>query len=281
MATAGTVYFLANDTMLEFVIAFLNSFRAYNPGNALCLIPFDDECEQLLSLQSEYRFTVWADSDVLHRCDAISLRFHGRIVGHYRKLAMWSGEAEHFLYIDTDTVVLSNVDFVFRFLPAIDFLTSHSELPELRQWVWMDSIYATGILTDEQIRFSTNTGFIASRRALLSLDEVEKRLPSALELAPHMVLSCKEQPFLNYLMITSGLYFDSLSAIARRSGRMDIPCERWGGGEIGAVEGGRITSPKHPPVLLVHWAGEWQRLAEESLPNADLWSFYRSLRAPE
>ena len=50
--TQRGVYFLANDGILDMAIAFLNSFRTYNPSTALCLIPYADDVEQLTSLGS-------------------------------------------------------------------------------------------------------------------------------------------------------------------------------------------------------------------------------------
>ena len=279
MAPSRTIYFLANDAMYDFTVAFLNSLRAYNPANLLCFIPFDDDIERVLGLRDEYRFSVWSDRETLERCDEISRQFHGRTVGQYRKLAMWSGVHEQFLYIDTDTVVLGTVDFVFRYLREVAFLTSHSDHPDLTQWVWKPTIHSTGALTERQIGFSANTGFIASHRGLFSLDYVEAMLPDALVLAPHMELLCTEQPLLNYLFVTSDLRYDSLASIARRSDDPEMPRERWGGSHGLEVRDGRVTSPRMPPTLLVHWAGLWRSLAGGTLPYADLWRFYRSLRS--
>ena len=109
--TQRGVYFLANDGILDMAIAFLNSFRTYNPSTALCLIPYADDVEQFTSLHQQYNFTVWSDVDKLRWCDDISWSFHGCVVGQYRKLAMWEGPFDRFVYIDCDTVVLHNIDF--------------------------------------------------------------------------------------------------------------------------------------------------------------------------
>jgi hypothetical protein len=278
MPPSRTIYFLANDTMYEFVIAFLNSLRAYNPATPLCFIPYDEDVHRVRALEREYRFTTWSDAAVLARCDRISEQFHGTVVGQYRKLAMWEGSHEQFLYIDTDTVVLTNLDFVFGLLDAVAFLTSHSNLPDLRQWVWKPTMEQSGALTEAQIAFSANTGFIASHRGLLRFDVIQDRLKAALALAPHMELLCTEQPLLNYLFVTSDLRYDSLLMISARTSQPRIPRERWGGSQHMEIRHGRVTYPWYPPTLLVHWAGLWRRLAEGSLPYADLWRFYRDLR---
>lgn len=271
------VYFLANDVILDLAIAFLNSFRTFNPSISLCLIPFSHDIEQLGRLASRYDFSVWSDLTVLRRCDDISKAFHGSTVGQYRKLAAWEGQYDQFVYIDSDTVVLESIDFAFGYLSRFDFVTSHSNDPHIRKWVWKDSIYGTEALTQAQISFATNTGFITSQRGCLTVDEAFDRLPEAVKLADHMELLCTEQPFLNYLMVTSGRSYNSLAEIARRTGLLNIPAERWAGESTLVVRDGRVVWPDVPPTLLVHWAGEWHRARKENqpLPHHALWSFYR------
>jgi hypothetical protein len=277
------VYFLANDTILDQALGFLNSFRTYNPDLPLCLVPFADNADQVRALATRYRFTVWQDGDVLRRCDRISREFHnGRTMGQYRKLAMWTGDFDEFVYIDCDTVVLEPVDFVFEYLRRYDFLTSHSNYEEGRRWVWRESVYETGGLTRDQIEFAANTGFVASHSGLIDPEKIALNLAAPLALAPHMELLCAEQPLLNYLIVTSGLPYSSLSVVAAQTGDADIPQEKWAGRYIGRVENGRIASPDCRRVLLVHWAGEWQRIGSEGgqLPYHDLWHHYRAMSAP-
>ena len=171
-------YFLADDGILDMAIAFLNSFRTYNASISLCLIPYSDDIEQLTSLRRQYNFTIWRDVAALQWCDEISRLFHGRAVGHYRKLAMWGGSFDRFVYIDSDTVVLNNTDFALRYLERFDFLASHSDMPQIRRWVWKDSICATRALTERQISYAANTGFLASRRECLSRAQILARLPA-------------------------------------------------------------------------------------------------------
>lgn len=270
------VYFLANDRVYDQVVAFLNSFREHNPTIALRLIPFADDTTRVEALASRYGFSLWSDAEVLNRCDAISAQFHGEVVGHYRKLAAWEGEFDRFLYIDCDTVVLRPVDFVFEYLDRYDFLTSHSNIPTIRKFVWRDSIYDAAALTREQIRYAANTGFVASRRDALDLDRAEARLDGALALADHMELICCEQPLLNYLIVTSGRPYTSLSSIAAKTGDWGIPQERWAGMSIDMVPD---TQVPQPPILLVHWAGEWEKSRREGtpIPHRELWEHYRTL----
>ena len=273
-------YFLANDAILEQAIGFLNSFRTYNPTIPLCLIPFADDYSRIGALSGRYGFTVWRDENVLRRCDAISREFHdGRTMGQYRKLAMWTGPFDEFVYVDSDTIVLEPVDFVFEFLSRYGFVTSHSNIQEIRRWVWRDSIYQTNVLSRGQIAFAANTGFVVSRTGLIDPEAVWRDLAEPLSLAPHMELLCCEQPLLNYLMVTSGVRYSSLWVIAAKRRMTDMPLEQWAGDDIGRVEEGRLIPSRANRVLLVHWAGEWQRARDEGgkIPYYDLWQHYRAM----
>lgn len=285
------VYFLANDFILDRALAFLHSFRRYNPAMPLCLIPYADDIERLCALRDRYDFTVWADTTVLHRCDDISREFKdpNSPEGKFRKLALWEGEFDEFLYIDCDTVVLRDVGFIFTYLDEFAFVAGSSNYPVTRPLVWNDSIYQVGALTEEQIAYAASTGMLASRREHLRFDEVRRRLPAALALAPHMYLATCEQPVLNYLIVTSGLPYTSLYATWRATGAADIALERWAGMPVGEVRDGEIVAEHSPPVLVVHWAGLWYRGSTDvtlfpdfdpaDLPNYDLWSYYRDRAA--
>jgi hypothetical protein len=77
------------------------------------------------------------------------------------------------------------------------------------------------------------------------------------------------------IIVKSGRRYSSLYEIARRSRRLDIPLERWAGAWFGQVQGGIVSKPpNHAPILLVHWAGEWNRGRHQSHP---LWRFYRDM----
>ncbi|TDC85524.1 hypothetical protein E1193_02490 [Micromonospora sp. KC606] len=277
-------YFLANDAIFEQTVGFLNSFRLHNPTIPLCLVPFSDEHSHVSALAARYDFTVWRDDGILRRCDEISRRFHdGRTMGQYRKLAIWKGPFDEFVYIDSDTIVLDSVDFTFDHLSRHDFVTSHSNIPRIRHWVWRDSIYRTEALSAEQIEYATNTGFLVSRAGLLDPSTVWQNLAAPLSLAPHMELLCREQPLLNYLIVTSGRPYSSLSVIAAERNDPDIPQEQWAGHDIGRVEAGRLIPSQVNRVLLVHWAGEWHRIRTEggTLPYYDLWQHYRAMSGDE
>jgi hypothetical protein len=265
------VIFLASDSVIHLAVPFLRSFRRFNPGLPLCLIPFDTEISWLKSLQTTYDFTIFNNAEVLKWCDELSVNFHGHVHGQYRKLACWHTDFDSFVYVDVDTIILSELSFCFHLLAGFDFLTSHSDLPQIRRWVWRDSIREQSKLCGRQISFSANTGYIVSKAGLLSRSQVLYALPEALSISDHMELSTIEQPFLNFLIVTSSAHYSSLRTLARIYQRTDIPQEHWGGHEEPESCGGVVTEMKPFPVLLIHWAGVWRHGVHL---RSKLWQFY-------
>lgn len=275
------VYFLANDKVYELAVAFLNSFRFHNKDMALCLIPYDNDFSKIVALSEVYSFTVFGQPQLLAGCDAISEKFHGKTLGAYRKFVAWEGPFDEFMYIDIDTVVLDSVDFAFSNLAHCDIFTSHSNIESIRKWVWKDSIFEKNALSEPQIAFAANTGCFTSKKALLTLNHVLDRVPSALALKDDMELACMEQPFLNYVIVTSGLRYGSLLMFLVNGVNPNVKLEMWAGNPGATVEGGRFYVPNYPPIFLLHWAGIWQsdNGSLSDLPYENLWRHYRYLDA--
>jgi len=255
------VYFLANDQIYDLTVAFLNSFRKCNPFISLCLIPFNDSILKISALSEKYNFSIWSDASSLEYCDHLSLNFHHNVIGQYRKLVMWTGIFDEFLYIDTDTIVLQNIDFVFRLLAEFDFLTSYSNLKAIEKWVWKESVYDNPLLTHQQIAYAANTGFIASKKGLLPLELVQNKVQEALQLKYCMELSCLEQAFLNYLIVTSGKKHTSLFTLIDSDLYTEKYLECWGGEKIIKIRGELYKTENHAlyKILFIHWAGLWQK----------------------
>lgn len=267
------VYFLANDKVYDLAIAFLNSFRKHNDF-PLCLIPYNDNFDEIAALEKEFEFSVFDDNRVLKSCDEISRNFHGVTLGAYRKLSIWEGVFDEFIYIDVDTVVLDDVSFAFDGLRSYDVLVSHSNILENIKWVWKDSIYEADILSAKQIEFSASTGFLVSKKQSISLSEIDPYVNSAVKIKEHMELLCMEQPFLNYIFVTSGKKINSIRSLFLENNFKNAKFEAWAGCPDGTVKEGKITFSNGLPVFLLHWAG-FKSL--EEFPYRDLWLAYRNM----
>jgi Mannosyltransferase putative len=267
------LYFLANDSMLDMVIAFLNSVKHHNSDLPICFIPFNNTTTRCLTVAAEYGCIVWEDGGLLAKCDAISSAFYnGTFSGQYRKLALWNGPFEEFIYIDVDTIVLSSVSFVFDYLGDYDYIASHSHIKAIEHFVWKDRNVSS--LSEEQISFSTNTGFFCSKKGVLSLEEVEEQLPRALEVKPYMELMCEEQPLLNWLVVTRIGHYTSLLQLTKHNRKLRIPLEVWGGHVRYSKDGEVDFASYRNGILLIHWAGIWR---EDAHKLSAIWRRYRDM----
>lgn len=276
-------YFMANNQVIDMAVAFLNSFRLYNKELPLCLIPIDDEYFEIEKLMYIYNFSIFTKNEILKKCDTISVKFHGNIVGEYRKLAAWEGDYEQFIYIDIYSVVLDDLSFIWANLIHCKIFTSSSNVPHERKNVWKDSIYIKNILNRSQILYSTNTSFLVSSKKTLPMNWVLDQVNKALELKGDMELSSKERPFLNFLIVTSGYNYGSLlwfsiTKINKGRGRV-VKFEFWAGKSGAVVKKGRLTDFGQYPLFLVNWTGILGQNETDisKIPYKNLWDYYRNL----
>jgi hypothetical protein len=257
------VYFLCNDGLIEMAIAFLNAFRLYNPNLPLCLIPYrDDDITQLRDLAGVYDYSIFPYKDVLAACDRIGHRIKPYDY-RFRKLAIWEGEFDNFIYIDVDNIVLGDVFPLFQLLQAYQFVVCDSNEAGNIQWVWKDSLPLREKIGAAQVEFAANTSFILSRKGALSLAVVESRSDAIDYLVPHMQLACGEQPLLNYLIVSSGQKASSLSVLHRSGANVGI------GYWAGMASNPEMAAQVYPDgtlqlhgtsehVMFIHWSGLWQ-----------------------
>jgi hypothetical protein len=293
------IYFLANDRLFDQVLAFLNSLRAHEPDIPVCLIPYDDQTRRIRALQSSHGFVVLDDPALLAWCDETSLRFHPRVRGHYRKLAAWRGIFDEFIYIDVDTVLLRPVTPFFALLEQHDVVTAFSHDPGSRQFVWKNPELARRGLSEREIEYAANTGFILSRRDLLRPETLDEMVRQAALLAGAMELECVEQPLLNYLFVKSTARFTSIHHLNALGAAPKFPHECWPGDRGWVLDPPAHCSYRGEPaeIFLVHWSGLMVPTPREKrlysllsyfglrapaqrliIRQARIWRYYRDLR---
>lgn len=263
MKTNRGVYIIADDSVIHFLVALLNSLRYHNSRLNICIIPFNDQTIAIRQLQEHYSFDIFSDKELLIECDRLSMLFHGAIRGYYRKFAAWFGKFESFIYLDSDIVVTKSLDPLFSLLSTYDFIFNEGPAPGNRRFVWKDSIYTIGVLTADQIEFAANAGFFASKKNVLRWPEISLAAQQARLLVEHMDLGSSDQAFLNYLVVTSGRRYSSLCALREDGQFKKVGICWWGGARGGIVLGSQIYAIFWKskfclgtlPVSLVHWAG--------------------------
>jgi hypothetical protein len=251
------VYFSANDVVYDWTIAFLNSFRAFNPHLRLILIPFNDNCDRLFQLQERYNFEVYIDP-IFDRLEAIGEAFE---LGHtptgrywFRRYAAFWGTLERFMYLDARQVVLSDLTPLIAALDRFDFDFLHYDCA-------VDQVYEPGEFRQQLLRQGKGRGFNsgrwAARKGLFSIEELERLAADALKIREQLNPRNTDQAFINYCCdlksIRSGHFAEVIGGICqsgwvRQSGTIyqtDECYRRW---DYGGLD-------HQKQVILLHWAG--------------------------
>jgi hypothetical protein len=260
------VYFSANDVVYDWTLAFLNSFRKFNPDLRLILIPFNEQCDRLLQLQDRYNFEVYLDPS-FDRLEAIGRDFE---LGHtptgpywFRRYAAFWGPCDRFIYLDARQVVLADLTPFITALDEFDFEFLHYDCA-------IDQVYESGEFRQQLLKQGKGRGFNsgrwAARKGLFSIEEFEKLAAAALKIRGQLNPRNTDQAFINYCCdmkpAICGHFAEVLGGIcqsgwARQPGHIyqeNGKFHRWDYG----------GSDHKKQAILIHWAGyQWG----DSFPN--------------
>lgn len=251
------VYFSANDVVYDWAIAFLNSFRTFNPDLKLILIPFNEDCDRILELQSKYDFDVYTDPS-FSRLEAIGRAFE---LGHtptgpywFRRYAAFWGPCDRFLYLDVRQVILADLTSFLTALDEFKFDFLHYDCA-------INQVYEPGEFRRQLLRAGKGRGFNSGRwaalKGLFSLEEFEELATEALKIRDQLNPRNTDQAFINYCCdfkpLRSGHFAEVIGDIcqnawARQPGKIyrdDKTYRLW--------DYGGLDHKKQ--VFLVHWAG--------------------------
>lgn len=274
------VYCLANDKVLDWLLAFIESLQEHEPERKLVIIPFDDNIEQITRLSKKYKFEIFNDPS-LKELDKIGATLCPNSYVHihnFRKFAVFWGRLEHFLFLDSDIVILSQLEELFQAYLAsgCDFLYSGTS-----STITLDAVYKPGSFRDKMISDYSAKGFNAgsflSSKNLLSLAEVKKLSEEALLIKEGFTTN-GEQPFLNYCIDIKQLKTKGFADIIP-----DLCQTTWAKHEPIVVSDNvyRLMTPTRPDfgkrLPFIHWAGI---KCNPYMPNREIFLRYRLKSMP-
>jgi hypothetical protein len=234
------IYFLANDPVRSWVIAFLESLRVQHPDTPLVLIPYDTNIGALQRLRSRFEF------DVLD-ADFRSLDKIGEAVGGpgpgvpmFRKLACFWGPLEQFVYLDSDHVLTAPIPDVLSGVAPSEIAFESQTSAE--------HVFRPGSPEDHPGPVF-NAGGFAARCGALSFDQVDD-CAAAVGDRRASFADTHDQPFFNVLVRRVGLRAAVFHDLA--IGLRFI----WAGDHIAlARRGDRIVDEHGARIGAIHWAG--------------------------
>ncbi|MEC4815610.1 MAG: methionine synthase [Scytonema sp. PMC 1069.18] len=269
------IYIVANERVRENAITLLNSIRLYDPDVPIFLIPFNDDYQNLANtLYDLHNVEVFPDLEFV---DAFTKRI-GEIFpkdflalpNKMRKLVVWFGPLDEFIYIDTDIVVFEKIADNLDKLSEVDFFGCdyHHKSEGLRN-IFSTFVKEQQIFSEEQLQDVFNSGFWASRKGVITEQQMEDTLRECATHKEYFDFSqgVTDQPILNYLV---------LKHIAKRCNLVRLP-----GGEPGSWAGSRHFQEKDyvlydqgKRLKYLHWAGTAMKPGS---PYWKLWEHYRYL----
>lgn len=271
------VYFSANDVVYDWAIAFLNSYRTFNPDLRLILIPFKEDCNRLLKLQGTYNFEIYNDPS-FERLEEIGKAFE---LGHtltgpywFRRYAAFWGPCDRFMYLDARQVVLTDLTPIIQALNTHEFELLHFDCA-------INQVYESGELRRTLLRKGKakgfNSGRWASLRGLFSLEEFERLASNALQVRTQLNPRNTDQAFFNYCCDINNIIYGHVGEVfdeycktvwARQPGHIYCLNDKYFLWDYGSNE-----HKKQIPLL--HWAGySWRSY----MPNRRLLFSFLSQR---
>lgn len=264
--TKTGIYCLANDGVLDWMIAFLESVRTYEPNRRLIVIPFNENITKLAQLADRYQFEFFEDQSLLKALDEVgaTLRPQRDIHIHrFRTLASFLGPLEEFIFLDSDIVLLDQLDDLFAAYrhENCQFMYYYGGL--------FDAVYVPGEFREKMIREYAANGFNAgsflSSKGLFTLEKIQQLGYDAAQIKDAFPRQCVVQPFINYCVDISRLKTQSFSNAIPNLGpewAKFEPIEKVG-------DSYQVTGKR---VIYTHWAGFGHN---PNMPNRELFLKFR------
>jgi len=260
------VYTMANDAVLDWAIAFLRSFRSYNPSAELIVIPFDDRIDKIRRLSEQYNFSLFEDTTVLRKLDGTGDTLfpdkpRKRL---FRKYACFQGPFDRFLYLDADIVVLSAVE---QFIQAVETAgVDFAFFDRTPEWVYADPDFVLEMKREFNAQ-QFSTGAFVSRKGLVNLIDLDTIIAKSAWLKTKFPRYVFDQPYLNYLMDTKRYRVAPISGIMPEVHSSIFA----GGGPVSAVNRSPVT--RLGEILpFIHWAGYH---CEATVPHFGIFLHFR------
>ena len=264
------IYCLANDGVFDWMVALLASLRAVAPDLPVVVIPYDDRVDRVSSLRSIHPFELWRDTGRLAMLDDVGHQVNPRYPRTFRKLGVFWGPLDRFVFVDSDIIVSRGIQEVLRALePGGLFLCGDLDIEQ----VFLPTALRREVESTGKV-VGFNSGFFASTREALSAEEISAGVAHIGAARSAFVTSAQEQPFLNWCVWRSDLTVTPVGkAVADATdftGAGRRPLRKSADGTI------RVFDPRSDDygrrMMVVHWAGF---RCTSRMPNRKLFLDYR------
>ncbi|MFZ9736746.1 MAG: Npun_R2821/Npun_R2822 family protein [Prochlorotrichaceae cyanobacterium] len=219
------IYTLGNDVVLDQIIALLNSIEANSNNIPVCVIPYDDRIDQLtkaISQRENPNVTIFSDQEIINKWDSFSYSAwdtHPRTskegyhrFGTHRRYCGFDGDFDLFLYMDADTLLLRDPEYLFSYLSQYDFLVYDFQYKDLSHVYNLNSSKLQSVFSEAELNNIFCSGFYGSRKNLFSQNDLNKII-DYLSQGEWDILypMAPDQTLINYMIMRSHRNFINLS----------------------------------------------------------------------
>lgn len=268
------VYFSANDRVYNWTLAFLKSFRIYNPDLELWWIPFNELSGRIAALSSEYNFKTFQDPsfpDLEKLGEAYELGHTTYGKYWFRRYAAFWGPLDYFIYLDARQLVLSNLQLVLE--PLVQ-----NKMDFLYYDLAIDQVYQPGNLRQQLLLERAGRGFLsgiwAGRKGLFQKEEMIALGYESIKKRDQLNPRNTDQAFINYCIdhkidMKTAQMAEYLGGYVHQSWAGQRGRVYKKGNEYYLWDYGGLDHKKR--IMLLHWAGyAW----EDSIPQPGILNFF-------
>ena len=295
---------LANDNVYDQVVALLNSIEAiYDKNIPVCIYPYDDNTDRLKAeIANRPQVQLYSDTVSMERWDSFakaawdthptakerwkkagSEGYHR--FGTHRRYCAFDGPFDRFIYMDADTILMSQLEHIFAHLDDYDCIVYDFQHKDPTHVYEVSSQKLTEVFSPERIKNEIFcSGFFASKRNLFT-DEKKNFLLEQLQKGEAEIVypMAVDQPLLNYMMMRSGCSIYNLA--------LSLPQEQKTGCCVTSSHfenKDNILYDKGNRLTYIHYIGMSSRIFKKlcegeniEFPYRDIFLYYRYYYEPE
>jgi len=267
------VYMLGNDHVADYLEALFISLRHHSPNLPARLIPYDEQLTRTRELCARYRIDLHTDP-TFPELEQIGLNLwasspyssHQRL---FRRLCIFWGPFDNFLYLDADICVLAPLEPLFDAFEKSSTSVAPFDVDHER-------VYRAGPLRERMIHehgsLGFNSGHFFSRTGVFDLEKFRLALRAAQPLAEQFQ-DHGDQGFLNFAVDHLGIPQTRMNCLLP-----ELADKQWCEQRLKHVAGfWQIDRPGHAEngkqLCLIHWSG--YSLPGWQLPNRRFYYHYR------
>lgn len=224
------IYILANDVVVDQLIALVNSVRKNSKKNyPICVIPYDDRLQKTRQyVDSKNNVELLEDESLINRWEKFSTQIwerHPTAIAHWqakgiegvnrmgmhRRFCAFEGPFERYIYLDADTLAVGDLDNIFKHLDSFDWVVYDFQYKDVSHVFNTDSPILEKLFSAEQLASIFCAGMYASKLGLFTQEQLDWLLQELEQEADVLYSNGPDQSIVNYMTLKLDIQICNLS----------------------------------------------------------------------